>query len=140
MAFSTARRARASRRSSTGSSSPPASMLSLSRWMARSASSSEITSSRPRMSSNSPAIGRTIRQYDPCSSPRSGADVPDDLPELVSFEDPDEERTWVFDVTCPPSPWTGMYARGCKGVLTGPAEELEQGCCSYGAHFVDEED
>jgi hypothetical protein len=25
-------------------------------------------------------------------------------------------------------------------VLTGPAPELEHGCCSYGAHFVDESD
>ena len=25
-------------------------------------------------------------------------------------------------------------------MLTGPAAELEQGCCSYGAHFVDEDD
>jgi hypothetical protein len=25
-------------------------------------------------------------------------------------------------------------------VLTGPAPELEQGCCSYGAHFIDDAD
>ena len=25
-------------------------------------------------------------------------------------------------------------------MLTGPAPELEQGCCSYGAHFTDEQD
>jgi hypothetical protein len=66
--------------------------------------------------------------------------VPDDLHEWVSFEDPDEERTWVFDLTFLTSPWTCIYGRGCQGVLTGPAADLEQGCCSYGAHFVDEED
>jgi hypothetical protein len=66
--------------------------------------------------------------------------VPDDLHEWVSFEDAHEDRTWVFDVTFLTSPWTCIYGRGCQGVLTGPAEELEQGCCSYGAHFVDEED
>jgi hypothetical protein len=66
--------------------------------------------------------------------------VPDDLHEWVSFEDPDEERTWVFDVTFLTSPWTCIYGNGCQGVLTGPAPELEQGCCSYGAHFVDEDD
>ena len=60
--------------------------------------------------------------------------------EWVSFEDDEEERTWVFDLTFLTSSWTCIYGRGCQGVLTGPAEELEQGCCSYGAHFVDEED
>lgn len=68
------------------------------------------------------------------------ASVPDDLHEWISFEDPTEERTWVFDVTFLVSPWTCIFARGCQGVLTGPAEELEQGCCSYGAHFIDDDD
>ena len=31
-------------------------------------------------------------------------------------------------------------AQGCKGVLDADATEMEQGCCSYGAHFVDEDD
>jgi len=66
--------------------------------------------------------------------------VPEDLHEWVSFEDPKEDRTWVFDVTYLTSPWKCIFGEGCQGVLTGPAEELEQGCCSYGAHFVDEED
>lgn len=64
----------------------------------------------------------------------------EDLHEWISFEDPEEERTWVFDVTFLTSPWTCIYGRGCQGVLTGPAEDLAEGCCSYGAHFVDEED
>jgi hypothetical protein len=58
----------------------------------------------------------------------------------VSFDDPHEDRTWVFDVTFLTSPWTCIYGRGCPGVLTGPAPELEQGCCSYGAHFTGPED
>ena len=66
--------------------------------------------------------------------------MPDDLHEWISFEDPDEERTWVFDVTFLTSPWTCIYGNGCQGVLTGSAPELEEGCCSYGAHFVDEDD
>ena len=64
----------------------------------------------------------------------------EDLHEYVSFEDPDEHRTWVFDLTFLTSSWTCIYGRGCPGVLTGPAPELEQGCCSYGAHFVDDDD
>ena len=46
----------------------------------------------------------------------------------------------MFDVTFLTSPWRCIYGHGCQGVLTGPAPELEQGCCSYGAHFVDEDD
>jgi hypothetical protein len=60
--------------------------------------------------------------------------------EWVSFPDPDEDRTWVFDVTFLLSGWHCIYGAGCQGVLTGPAPELEQGCCSYGAHFTDVDD
>lgn len=56
--------------------------------------------------------------------------------EWVSFEDPEEDRTWQFDVTFLCSHWQCIYGQGCQGVLTGPAPELEQGCCSYGAHFT----
>jgi hypothetical protein len=63
---------------------------------------------------------------------------PDDLHEWLSFDLEDE--TYEFDVTFLTSPWTCIYGRGCPGVLTGPAAELEQGCCSYGAHFTGKED
>jgi hypothetical protein len=66
--------------------------------------------------------------------------APEDLHEWISFEDPEEDRTWVFDVTFLLSAWTCIYGNGCEGVLTGPAPELAQGCCSYGAHFIDDED
>lgn len=65
---------------------------------------------------------------------------PADAREWVSFEDPDEERTWVFDVSFLTSNWTCIYGNGCQGVLTEPAPELEHGCCSYGAHLVDKKD
>lgn len=60
--------------------------------------------------------------------------------EWVSFEDPEELRTWLFDVTFMLSGWECIFGRGCQGVLTGPAPELVQGCCSYGAHFTGDED
>jgi hypothetical protein len=60
--------------------------------------------------------------------------------DLVSFDDPNERRTWVFDATFLLSPWSCIYGHGCQGVLTGPAADLEQGCCSYGAHMVDGDD
>lgn len=65
---------------------------------------------------------------------------PGDLHELVSFDAPDEYRTWVFDVTFLTSSWTCIYGRGCQGVLTEPAPEMAQGCCSYGAHLIDDSD
>ncbi len=60
--------------------------------------------------------------------------------EWVSLADAHEERTWVFDVTFLLSRWTCLFGAGCQGVLTGPAPELAQGCCSYGAHFTDDDD
>ena len=65
---------------------------------------------------------------------------PEDLHEYVSFDDPDEDRTWIFDTTFLLSNWTCIFGAGCQGVLTGPAPELVQGCCSYGAHFIDDDD
>jgi hypothetical protein len=53
--------------------------------------------------------------------------VAEDLHEWVYFEDPEEERTWVFDLTYLTSPWRCIYGQGCQGVLTGPAEDLQQG-------------
>ena len=66
--------------------------------------------------------------------------APDDAHEWVSFEDAEEDRTWVFDATFLLSPWTCIFGQGCQGVLTGPTPELVQGCCSYGAHFTGPED
>lgn len=70
----------------------------------------------------------------------SASKAPADAHEWVSFEDPGEERTWTFDVTFLLSPWKCIFGHGCQGVLTGPAPELAQGCCSYGAHFTDDAD
>lgn len=64
----------------------------------------------------------------------------EDLHEWVSFDDPDEHRTWVFDRTFLTSSYTCIYGCGCKGILATEAPELQQGCCSYGAHFVDADD
>ena len=63
-----------------------------------------------------------------------------DAHEWISFPDPDEDRTWLFDVTFLESTWSCIFGRGCEGVLTGPAAERQEGCCSYGAHFTDDDD
>lgn len=60
--------------------------------------------------------------------------------EWASFEDPEEDRTWLVDVSFLASPWRCIYGEGCRGVLTSAAPELEEGCCSYGAHFTGEQD
>jgi hypothetical protein len=70
----------------------------------------------------------------------SAATPPKGTHEWLSLEDPDEERTWLFDVTFLTSNWTCIYGRGCPGILSAPAPEWELGCCSYGAHFVDDDD
>ncbi len=66
------------------------------------------------------------------------ASRPDDLHEWLSFDL--EGETFQFDVTFLTSPWTCIFGHGCPGVLTGPAADMEQGCCSYGAHFTDKAD
>ena len=73
------------------------------------------------------------------SSPRtSGRQI--DLHEMIAFEDPKEMRTWIFDSTFLRSSWKCIFGEGCQGVLDEPAEHLNQGCCSFGAHFVDDDD
>ena len=46
----------------------------------------------------------------------------------------------MFDVTFLLSGWNCIFGKGCQGVLTEGAPELELGCCSYGAHFTGAED
>jgi hypothetical protein len=58
----------------------------------------------------------------------------------VEFEDPEEQRRWVFDVTFLTSRWSCIFGQGCQGVLTEAAPELVHGCCTYGAHFTDDDD
>lgn len=64
----------------------------------------------------------------------------EDLHEYVSFEDPGEYRTWVFDLTFLTSSWTCIFGCGCQGVEPELAPELGHGCCSHGAHFIDDDD
>lgn len=66
--------------------------------------------------------------------------APDDVHEWVSFDDPGEHRTWMFDATYLRSSHRCIWGEGCQGILDEPAPELAQGCCSYGAHFVDDDD
>ncbi len=66
--------------------------------------------------------------------------VYEDIHEMVSFDDPNEARTWVFDVTFLVSNYSCIFGNGCKGVYAEDATELSQGCCTHGAHIVDKAD
>jgi hypothetical protein len=58
----------------------------------------------------------------------------------VSFEDPDGGRMWIFDASYLLSNWKCIYGEGCKGIHETDTTELMQGCCSFGAHFLDKDD
>ena len=55
--------------------------------------------------------------------------------EWVTIPVPGKERKqWQIDVTFLMSSWRCIFGQGCQGVLTEPASEMIEGCCSYGAH------
>lgn len=47
----------------------------------------------------------------------------------------DGDTVWRFDAAFLRSRWTCIWGRGCLGILPEPAEELGQGCCSFGAEL-----
>lgn len=64
----------------------------------------------------------------------------EDEREWVSFDDPTEERTWLFDATFLLSMWTCIYGRGCQGIDDEPDPAGHRGCCSHGAYLSDDGD
>ncbi len=56
----------------------------------------------------------------------------------VEFVDPaDEEQLYRCDLTWLTSSWTCIFGRGCQGIYAGRPDD---GCCTLGAHFADEDD
>jgi hypothetical protein len=60
----------------------------------------------------------------------------------IEFADPLEasdaaEQVFRCDLTWLTSDWTCIYGRGCQGIY---ADRPDDGCCTLGAHFADEED
>lgn len=47
------------------------------------------------------------------------------------------DTVWRFEREFLTSTWTCLFGKGCKGILRDDATELNQGCCSLGAHFGD---
>ena len=64
----------------------------------------------------------------------------DDGRQWLSFDDPDEERTWLFDVTFLTSSWNCIYGRGCPGIALEPDRAAQRGCCDHGAWLSDDAD
>ena len=57
------------------------------------------------------------------------------MSEFVHIEDGDTQ--WRFEREFLTSNWRCTFGNGCKGILREEAAELNQGCCSLGAHFGD---
>ncbi|CCH77134.1 conserved hypothetical protein [Nostocoides japonicum T1-X7] len=56
----------------------------------------------------------------------------------VEFTDPaDEGQRFRCDLTWLTSNWTCIFGSGCRGIY---ADRPDDGCCTLGAHFTDEED
>jgi hypothetical protein len=62
----------------------------------------------------------------------SDAIQPDEYVEIVR-----SGTVWRFEREFLESNWTCLFGRGCKGILDHDATDLNQGCCSLGAHFGD---
>ncbi len=56
------------------------------------------------------------------------------------FTDPVDGTRWRIDVGFTSSNWTCIWGRGCEGILDHRSAELNQGCCSVGAHLIDDEE
>jgi hypothetical protein len=48
-----------------------------------------------------------------------------------------DDTVWRFEREFLESNWACQFGNGCQGILDRPAPELNQGCCSLGAHFGD---
>ncbi|MER5889181.1 hypothetical protein ABT160_35600 [Streptomyces sp. NPDC001941] len=56
----------------------------------------------------------------------------------VEFPDPaDDEQVFRCDLTWLTSRWTCVFGSGCQGIQAGRADD---GCCTLGAHFSDDDD
>ena len=70
-------------------------------------------------------------------------DVPPEVPldftrEWITFADPaDPDHLIRADLTWLTSAWTCIFGRGCAGVVEGRPDD---GCCSHGAFFTEEDD
>jgi hypothetical protein len=72
----------------------------------------------------------------PLDTPRSWIEFPDPDAELDA-ETGAPEQVIRADLTWLTSSWTCIFGRGCAGIY---ADRPDDGCCTLGAHFSDEDD
>jgi hypothetical protein len=78
---------------------------------------------------------RSRRPGRPAETDEQGLDFPR---AWVEFPDPaDDEQVFRCDLTWLTSRWNCIFGSGCHGIQPGYPND---GCCSLGAHFSDEED
>jgi hypothetical protein len=67
------------------------------------------------------------------------AEVPLDMPRIwVEFPDPDDSgQRFRCDLTWLTSNWMCIYGNGCQGIY---ADRPDDGCCTLGAHFTEDDD
>jgi len=65
---------------------------------------------------------------------------PQDRHQWFSIEDPNDKATWLFDTTFLLSDYSCIYGNGCRSIDESPDTSDNLGCCTHGAHFVDDED
>ena len=56
------------------------------------------------------------------------------------YVDPVDGTRWRIDVQFVDSNWTCLWGQGCEGIREHPAADLEEGCCSVGAHLIDDDE
>ncbi len=65
---------------------------------------------------------------------------PADGHDWLAIEDEEDNTTWMFDLTFLRSDFTCIYGNGCPSIDAEPDPTETLGCCTHGAHFVDDED
>ncbi|WP_381795295.1 hypothetical protein [Streptomyces niveus] len=79
--------------------------------------------------------GRAKKQHEQGPSDEKGLDF---ARSWVEFPDPaDDEQVFRCDLTWLTSRWSCIFGSGCQGIEAGRADD---GCCTLGAHFSDEDD
>jgi hypothetical protein len=92
--------------------------------------SSPVKSAKPQRSPKTPQMSKKALKGD-----EKGLDF---ARAWVEFPDPaDEEQLFRCDLTWLTSRWNCIFGSGCQGIQAGRADD---GCCTLGAHFSDEDD
>ncbi|MBP0460588.1 hypothetical protein [Streptomyces montanisoli] len=93
----------------------------------------------PKTNKTKPGKAERTRAEDSARAARAADEHGLDFPRAwVEFPDPaDDEQVFRCDLTWLTSRWTCIFGSGCQGIQAGRADD---GCCTLGAHFSDEED